>query len=108
MRISDWSSDVCSSDLQLGRAVAVIENSGADFVFGDLIFYEQDRASFRYAGDANYAAVIASRMPSLNHPTVLARRTAFERIGLFDPASEERRVGKECVSPCRSRWAPYH
>src|SRR3546814_14669544 len=27
---------------------------------------------------------------------------------LWPPRSEERRVGKECVSPCRSRWSPYH
>src|SRR3546814_9007381 len=26
----------------------------------------------------------------------------------FDHRSEERRVGKECVSTCRSRWSPYH
>src|SRR3546814_14701412 len=30
-------------------------------------------------------------------------------VGLLDPCrSEERRVGKECVSTCRSRWSPYH
>src|SRR3546814_3232709 len=29
-------------------------------------------------------------------------------LGPVEPRSEERRVGKECVSKCRSRWSPYH
>src|SRR3546814_20247956 len=33
--------------------------------------------------------------------------SADQRVG-DGPRSEERRVGKECVSPCRSRWSPYH
>jgi GT2 family glycosyltransferase len=41
-------------------------------------------ARFIYRGDPNYAEIIDRRMPSLNHPTVLARRACFERIGLFD------------------------
>src|SRR3546814_3266729 len=61
VRISDWSSDVCSSDL-----------------------------------DAT---------PVAAYPAQRSRHGAADR-----PAarSEERRVGKECVSTCRSRWSPYH
>jgi glycosyltransferase len=69
---------------QLATALAAIERTSAEFVFGDLRFYERDRPSFRYFGEPDYAAVIDRRMPNLNHPTVLARRTCFERIGLFD------------------------
>src|SRR3546814_7041291 len=67
MRISDWSSDVCSSDLQVIDNVRFAHANGAD------------------------GAVIAA-------PPYIC---APER-------SEERRVGKECVSTCRSRWSPYH
>jgi hypothetical protein len=69
---------------QLATALAAIERTATEFVFGDLRFYERDRLSFRYLGQPNYAAVIERRMPNLNHPTVLARRACFERVGLFD------------------------
>ena len=36
------------------------------------------------------------------------RGPIFGHILLADERSEERRVGKECVQPCRSRWSPYH
>lgn len=68
---------------QIGHAVAALDRSGADFVFGDLIFYEGGRPSFRYHGDPDYAAKLRTHLPPMNHPTVLARRTGFERIGLF-------------------------
>src|SRR3546814_1277796 len=62
MRISDWSSDVCSSDL-LGHC--------------------------------------RQRLPrNMQQPPLIVPQL-FQR-------SEERRVGKECVSTCRSRWSPYH
>lgn len=69
---------------QLARSLAALEQTQADFVFGDLLFHEQGISSFLYRGDPNYAATIHRRMPNLNHPTVLARRSCFERIGLFD------------------------
>src|SRR3546814_8646011 len=65
MRISDWSSDVCSSDLSCGN---------------------------QPMRPAKYFSV-----PHLR------------RVSIVDVVrSEERRVGKECVSTCRSRWSPYH
>src|SRR3546814_13475916 len=64
MRISDWSSDVCSSDLE-----------------------RVDRA--REVGDLEIGVEAAADF------AVAAR-------------SEERRVGEECVSTCRSGWTPYH
>src|SRR3546814_6284050 len=80
MRISDWSSDVCSSDLFLGGL-------GAARVDDD-----QLRACLAARADA----LIDDRMaPGGVRPDE-------------DERSEERRVGKECVSTCRSRWSPYH
>jgi GT2 family glycosyltransferase len=69
---------------QLQAAVTAIEQTGADFVFGDLLFYENRKQTYCYRGDPDYCRFIKSRMPALNHPTALARRSAFEEIGLFD------------------------
>jgi len=70
---------------QIERAVAALERTGADFVFGDLVYHDPaGRAVHRVLGDATYARVIGSRMPEVNHPTLLARRETYERIGLFD------------------------
>src|SRR3546814_1250563 len=63
MRISDWSSDVCSSDLPSPRFVRILP-------------------------------------ARIRPPSSSATRAPIR--------SEERRVGKECVSTCRSRWSPYH
>src|SRR3546814_7130244 len=92
MRISDWSSDVCSSDLvaapvadelahQVRLLVAVlgradpVDGVGPDF-FAQL---------HQVGADLVQGGVPADAL-----------------------RSEERRVGKECVSTCRSRWSPYH
>src|SRR3546814_1842608 len=67
MRISDWSSDVCSSDLSVWRS------------------------STRWR-----RCTAAWCSPKAGRASIPSAR------------SEERRVGKECVSTCRSRWSPYH
>src|SRR3546814_6368912 len=71
MRISDWSSDVCSSDLRALQAA---------------------RAQLRRAME--------------RHQPGQARSAPL--AGVEPARSEERRVGKEGVSTCRSRWSPYH
>src|SRR3546814_6094901 len=78
MRISDWSSDVCSSDL--GRDASVTLNE-----YGDV-------------------AVTVSGTAPQNGPDVPAAVVAAMSLGGDGGRSEERRVGKECVSTCRSRW----
>src|SRR3546814_2036211 len=72
MRISDWSSDVCSSDL--------MTNLGG---------HDLETALDAFAGATGET------------PICFIAYTVKGR-------SEERRVGKECVSTCRSRWSPYH
>jgi glycosyltransferase involved in cell wall biosynthesis len=74
----DW----LSTD-QLACAVDALTCSDADFVFGDCICYEGGRPMFRATGDADYAVSIGSRMPMMNHPSVLVRRSAYERFGLY-------------------------
>src|SRR3546814_3055944 len=77
MRISDWSSDVCSSDL-----------------FGEMLEALQQQPGRKHdlGGELDLGFPAGGETAG----TTLQRR------------SEERRVGKECVSTCRSRWSPYH
>src|SRR3546814_1291639 len=90
MRISDWSSDVCSSDL----------------LFHPMERWSYPRIAVRLTGDtaprpgANY-----TRLPIHNQKRLHRLPPGHRRL---DRRSEERRVGKECVSTCRSRWSPYH
>src|SRR3546814_1212083 len=82
MRIRDWSSDVCSSDL--------LQREGQR--------REPERLRFR---------TTLGNIPD-THIAILGWRVAADRPDGFMARSEERRVGKECVSTCRSRWSPYH
>src|SRR3546814_2050186 len=79
MRISDWSSDVCSSDLQYRQ-----RQQGA----------QRDDPRQHVANGLGVRA---------------GKPLAYAQFGQqHAQRSEERRVGKECVSTCRSRWSPYH
>lgn len=78
--------DVLQPD-QLRLGVEVLERTGADVVFGDLLCVDAaDRPLFRIAGDPAYARTIDHVFPSMNHPTMLVRRSAYQRIGGFDPS----------------------
>src|SRR3546814_11163673 len=98
MRISDWSSDVCSSDLFARIAAAFDEHSV-------LVFHDQ-RLS-----DAQQKA-FSERFGPLELTIISPGQEARYDPKLVDLSntdrSEERRVGKECVSTCSSRWSPYH
>src|SRR3546814_15858982 len=95
MRISDWSSDVCSSDLFAN--VYAIEAMVDDIARGHGIDPAQYRLSM--LSDARAIAVIDA----------VRDMSGWDgrQGGSEDMRSEERRVGKEGVSQCRSRWAPY-
>src|SRR3546814_14815620 len=98
MRISDWSSDVCSSDLRNALLLDIdVENDCLD----DFTLAMQVKRVF--AGDS------PCDVGHVDHAIDVAVETneQAEFSGVLD-RSEERRVGKECVSQCRSRWAPYH
>src|SRR3546814_10265703 len=88
MRISDWSSDVCSSDL-----------------LGDPAYIRQHQriggGGRRRTGEDRQQRGGAGKIQGL-HLVHSSLRAPGERH-----RSEERRVGKECVSTCRSRWSPY-
>src|SRR3546814_9309892 len=96
MRIIDWSSDVCSSDL----FEAISPNRS--------LFYstEEQKKTILKVGTFEGLRVDAS---SLKNPTSLSGgMLVFSRSKFLEIRSEERRVGKECVSTCRSRWSRYH
>src|SRR3546814_14941008 len=92
MRISDWSSDVCSSDL-LGFALPM---SATQILWVNLIL----------AATLGLVLAFEPTKPPPSGPW----NGAWKARPSITPRhrSEERRVGKECVSTCRSRWSPYH
>src|SRR3546814_13798036 len=105
MRISDWSSDVCSSDLPNGSFADVASAGFVAQISGKLLGSDPlDRIA-----ESLHRTMVAAvtRMTSGLSPTTLDKAlTDWSHHFAF--RSEERRVGKECVRPCRSRWAPYH
>src|SRR3546814_11480025 len=96
MRISDWSSDVCSSDLTepVMRALTGDELSGFAEITDDMLVLG-DMVDLPPPGDEQAAIAFV---------TAMTARDVLEPVGA--DRSEERRVGKECVSTCRSRWSP--
>src|SRR3546814_7527063 len=90
MRISDWSSDVCSSDLAADAAGQP----------GGNLLHELVVVAARHRG-IQIDQLHLGELRELRDPAV-------EVVGRDGERSEERRVGKECVSTCRSRGAPYH
>src|SRR3546814_14617214 len=106
MRISDWSSDVCSSDLHTRRLLQPFVAAGAPLSGRPRPESQPDLCGGR--GRALY--LCSSRFDELDIGIAIEERCVFESDSYVNPGvrSEERRVGKECVSPCRSRWSPYH
>src|SRR3546814_17735219 len=104
MRISDWSSDVCSSDLDLLKGIgAVGPGQGRPVVvMGE-----------RGLGKSH---LMAALFHAVHDPVSTDTWLKTWAVTLGQPEigqihlrrSEERRVGKECVSKCSSRWSPYN
>src|SRR3546814_18274135 len=114
MRISDWSSDVCSSDLvrvhrhpaaQPSVRIVLLAQScqrtrTSDTVLGRV----KPQCKLKPRRDRGMARMPLAR---LHRSLQIAQIKALD-IAPEHPRSEERRVGKECVSTCRTRWWPYH
>src|SRR3546814_14581654 len=124
MRISGWSSDVCSSDLvvvkpnyatnletprAIGCAISLV-----DLEFEQGFALDFDRLAAAVTPRTRLISVTCPHNPTgtMMSAADLDRLVAFAKergcLLLVDERSEERRVGKECVSTCRSRWSPYH
>src|SRR3546814_3829033 len=103
MRISDWSSDVCSSDLDaLQRSLSLLALPQLSLTFANAVLL-----TALVAGDY-FGARAAHVTPRRLSITSGLANLLLTPLGALPMRSEERRVGKECVSTCRSRWSPYH
>src|SRR3546814_16855809 len=137
MRISDWSSDVCSSDLGRGSPVTIplgpmSGQCGAYSAFGgkglgkaaigrptgsrrggfSYLWHQGTKLGARRQNNQGSvfatASVLMRRDTVIMTPNDIDTREHLVVVGNgMAGRSEERRVGKECVRPCRSRWAPY-
>src|SRR3546814_21014880 len=130
MRISDWSSDVCSSDLESGSALStrLCGVSATAVSLSRRATHDRGREEWqtgrRHGADSGAAgrsartdaagldlvrslwSAVRRNRAAPRHQPPLSRTPSGPRQ--LCNRSEERRVGKECVSTCRSRWSPYH
>src|SRR3546814_15842769 len=126
MRISDWSSDVCSSDLQISRfqcskqfdvhPVLLLVGDGRHPAWAPApAVRDREAAALAGGGGADLRSKLGGPpiLESWRAPMPKCHDTQREEIARGGvrcppPRSEERRVGKECVSTGRSRWSPEH
>src|SRR3546814_12659628 len=114
MRISDWSSDVCSSDLTLSDGTKVWLNSASTLKYpsqfaaserivnleGEAYFEVSKGVPFKVLSHGQTVEVLGTQFNVSAYPEEQRVHTTLR--------SEERRLGKECFSTCRSRLLPYH
>src|SRR3546814_12335081 len=134
MRISDWSADVCSSDLVAlsgedldfgivdsdppvvgnnGRVTITLSGGGFSDgtevrVLGDDVDVRAERTIASADGRELHATFGWGPSVDPDDPIVVPPGRYDVRASEGSARSEERRVGKECVSTCRSRWSPHH
>src|SRR3546814_17237472 len=104
MRISDWSSDVCSSDLLGFLYVGPVDGHNLDHLLPVL------RNLRDTPGDGLVLLHVVTEK-GRGHPFPEASADKYHAVAKFDVVngrSAARRVGKECVRTCRSRWSPDH
>src|SRR3546814_16868316 len=114
----DWSSDGCASDVGIGngRQVAAAMALGAQGVWCGSVWLTTEEAETQPVIKEKYLAArskdtVRSRSITGKPARMLKTRWTAEWERAEGPGplgSEARRVGKECVRTCRSRWAPYH
>src|SRR3546814_13621174 len=111
MRISDWSSDGCSSDLQalkvsvpglVNTSISEVKNTTLVLIVGVFDLLQTTRLSYVEAQWRPYFA------EAYLFTGTIFFLLCFSLSRLSMKRSEKRRVGKECVRTCRSRWLPYH
>src|SRR3546814_11496318 len=99
MRISDWSSDVCSADLLMHFAKCLRP------------YWRGILSRVRWPMHTGLVEGINNRIKVIKRIAYGYRDDAYFFLKIraaFPGRSEERRVGQACVSTCRSRWSPYH
>src|SRR3546814_12265867 len=115
MRISDWSSDVCSSDLL--RCAASWRSSldlrterglGLAIKLGTMDHGFVAPENRRRTLGEGRAQAESEKPRSCGWGSMAGAASRWCALRMRCSRSEERRVGKECVSQCRSRWSPYN
>src|SRR3546814_5547070 len=104
MRTSDWSSDVCSSNLLFDEPLSNLAAKLRIQMRTEIrrVHQKVPVTTVYVTNDQIEAMTLADRVVVMNNSHI-------EQVGTpNDLRSEERRVGKECVSTCRSRWSPYY
>src|SRR3546814_18303988 len=115
MRISDWSSDVCSADLNIIVADSQLVPKNVAVTPGVRVAYQ---SCSKFLAGQNITVVVLRQTNrhidgnlgfDQQQTKRVVIRNQFKSFNLaICDRSEERRVGKECVSTCRSRCSPYH
>src|SRR3546814_17792909 len=100
MRISDWSSDVCSSDL---HATGIDETPAARALAA-----RHEAWAAQMPSDVDDLWAFVGDLDDERRLNLFAHCAAATVFAVRLKRSEERRVGKECVSTCSSRWSPSH
>src|SRR3546814_20068984 len=116
MRISDWSSDVCSSDLRPRGYETLLRTIVGQQVSVKAAAAVWSKLETLLGEGCAPGKLLASEFDALRSCGLSRQKQGYARslaelvmTGALDlHRSEERRVGKECVSTCRSRWSPYH
>src|SRR3546814_13300958 len=104
MRISDWSSDVCSSDLPAGTPVGLTANSFTS------VSLDPPLLLVCIANKAGTAPILRDAAHFGVNVLQIGQQPTSNRFAAKgeDRRSEERSVGKERVSTCQTGWTPYH
>src|SRR3546814_14231265 len=89
-----------SDEVHVRHRPRLLSDNGSSYVSGELIEWREDRKMAHVRG--------APYHPQTKGKIERWHQTLKNLILLENYRSEERRVGKECVSTCRSRWSPYH
>src|SRR3546814_17140390 len=112
MRISDWSSDVCSSDLGIPvcDGLETLDDFSSDFLRGGVGAGKLREFRFKPGQFFQHVVEVLVADCGLSQRIVIVIMLLqfFGKPLYLFLRSAERRVGKDCVSTCRSRWTPYH
>src|SRR3546814_19712918 len=108
MRISDWSSDVCSSDLRFEIGIVPALKR---YAAGNIKIPDRNRFEIEFSAPNMRLAGVERRRAAHDDLGYLQVGVIIVKRAAVDPESsrsEERRVGKECVGTFRTRWSPSH
>src|SRR3546814_10962393 len=109
MRISDWSADVCSADLVFNlRRWAKDTEELQECRIAFPILADTEHKALTQVNDTWSTSLLLVVHSDRDNAQLGVVQQKGESLHIRSNRSDERRVGKECVSTCRTRWSPYH